>query len=375
MPDLNPAAVADPLYLRRIHAPADSTRELVHLLGSRALRYCAFDGEGWQLGVEDAGHAQDAFLLPEPLPRPQSGNLVFTWFSENAMTLQLQQLLDGFSDFSLELVAAATLAARADRQVFRFEVRGDAGCGDAEREALRRWCLAFSEDHASDLVVQSAESCRLPKLACFDMDSTLIRAEVIDELAAVAGVGEQVAAITAAAMRGELDFQQSFRKRMGLLEGFTEDALASVADRLPLMAGAQQLLATLQRLGCRNAVLSGGFTYFAIYLRENKLALDYVRANELEFRDGQLTGGVIEPIVDGEAKAAHLQAIAAELGAGLDEVIAVGDGANDLPMLGLGALGIAIHAKPKVRAEAPQAISHFPLDVALYLFGLSDRDF
>lgn len=370
MPDLNPAAVADPLYLRRIHAPADSTRELVHLLGSRALRYCAFDGEGWQLGVEDAGQEQDHFLLPERLPQPKPGNLVFTWLSENAVTLQLQQLLDGFSDFSLQLVSAVTLAARPDRQVFRFEVHGD-----ADREALRRWCLAFGEDHASDLVVQPAESCRLPKLACFDMDSTLIRAEVIDELAAVAGVGEQVAAITAAAMRGELDFQQSFRKRMGLLEGFTEGALASVAERLPLMAGAQQLLATLQRLGCRNAVLSGGFTYFANYLRENKLALDYVRANELEFRDGQLTGGVIEPIVDGEAKAAHLQAIAAALGAGLDEVIAVGDGANDLPMLGLGALGIAIHAKPKVRAEAPQAISHFPLDVALYLFGLSDRDF
>ncbi|WP_299594571.1 phosphoserine phosphatase SerB [uncultured Microbulbifer sp.] len=260
------------------------------------------------------------------------------------------------------------LAAGTDCSAIRLQLEGELDFNEA-RQAL----LVLAGEQGIELTLQAGTTQRAPKLACFDMDSTLIQAEVIDELAKIAGVGDQVAEITLSAMRGELDFQQSFRKRMGLLKGFTEARLAEIAPKLPIMPGAPRLLRALRALGCKTAILSGGFTYFANYLKDNHLAVDVIHANQLEFDDGALTGGVIDPIVDGARKALLLQEIATELGFSLDEVIAVGDGANDLPMLSLGALGIAFHAKPKVRAEAPQAIDGFGLDAALYLFGLNDR--
>ena len=224
-----------------------------------------------------------------------------------------------------------------------------------------------------DLLLLPGTNQRPPKLAGFDMDSTLIDAEVIDELAKITGIGEQVAAITEAAMRGELDFRQSFKKRMALLKGFSETRLAEIATQLPIKEGAEKLLRALRALDCKTAILSGGFTYFANYLQRERLAVDFVHANQLEFAGGALTGGVIEPIVDGMRKKELLQQMAGDLQLAPDQVIAVGDGANDIPMLNLGALGIAIHPKPKVRLEAPQAITHFGLDAALYLFGLNDQ--
>lgn len=211
------------------------------------------------------------------------------------------------------------------------------------------------------------------RLVCFDMDSTLIEAEVIDELAKAAGVGEQVVEITEAAMRGELDFNESFAKRMALLKGLDESVLAEIADQLPVTEGAAHLISTLRSLGYKTAILSGGFNYFGRYLQE-KLGIDYVYANELDIVDGKVTGEVKGTVVNGERKAELLRELAAKENISLEQVIAVGDGANDLPMLSIAGLGIAFRAKPLVKASAKQSISNLGLDAILYLIGFRDRD-
>ena len=210
------------------------------------------------------------------------------------------------------------------------------------------------------------------RLVVFDMDSTLIEAEVIDELARVAGVGEQVSAITERAMRGEIDFSESFRTRVALLKGLAEGALAQVASELKVTEGAEHLLATLHTLGYKTAIVSGGFTYFARYLQA-RLGIDYIHANELDIAGGKVTGEVVGTIVDGARKAELLRQLAAEQNIDLQQVIAVGDGANDLPMLSIAGLGIAFRAKPLVQQSAEQSISTLGLDAILYLLGLSDR--
>jgi len=210
------------------------------------------------------------------------------------------------------------------------------------------------------------------RLVAFDMDSTLIEAEVIDELAKVAGVGDQVSAITERAMRGELDFSESFRARVALLEGLPETALEQVAASLRISEGAEHLISTLRRLGYRTAILSGGFTYFARFLQD-RLGMDYVHANELDIADGKVTGNIKGTIVDGARKAELLTQLAAEEGIDLQQVIAVGDGANDLPMLSIAGLGIAFRAKPLVQKSAEQSISTLGLDAILYLLGFADR--
>ena len=210
------------------------------------------------------------------------------------------------------------------------------------------------------------------RLVCFDMDSTLIEAEVIDELAKEAGVGEQVVAITEAAMRGELDFKQSFTERMRLLAGLDEGALQTVAENLSLTEGAEKLIGTLKKLGYKTAILSGGFDYFGHYL-QRRLGIDYVFANHLEIKAGKLTGNVVPPIVDGERKAELLRQLAQREKISVEQVIAVGDGANDLPMLSIAGLGIAFRAKPLVKASAKQSISQLGLDAILYLIGFRDR--
>lgn len=214
---------------------------------------------------------------------------------------------------------------------------------------------------------------RTRRLVCFDMDSTLIDAEVIDELAKAAGVGEQVAAITEEAMRGELDFKDSFARRMALLKGLDESVLSEIAQNLRLTEGAEHLISTLRQLGYKTAILSGGFTYFGQFLQQ-KLGIDYVFANELEIIDGKVTGRVIGDVIDGQRKAALLRELASKECISLEQVIAVGDGANDLPMLSIAGLGIAFRAKPMVKASAKQSISTLGLDAILYLMGLRDRD-
>ena len=211
------------------------------------------------------------------------------------------------------------------------------------------------------------------RLVAFDLDSTLIQSEVIDELAKLAGVGEQVQAITESAMRGELDFQASFRKRVSLLKGLPATALDDVVKRVPLMDGAERLVGTLRRLGYKTAILSGGFSFFGRTLQE-RLGIEYLHSNELAIENGIVTGEVIPPIVDGARKAAMLKEIAQKENLSMEQVIAVGDGANDLPMLSLAGLGIAFRAKPIVRQSAKQSISKLGLDGILYLLGVRDRD-
>jgi phosphoserine phosphatase len=210
------------------------------------------------------------------------------------------------------------------------------------------------------------------RLVCFDMDSTLIQTEVIDELAELAGVGEEVRAITESAMNGQIDFSESFKKRMALLEGLSEEVLQNVAINLPITKGAHRLMKALKYYGYKTAILSGGFTYFGEYLQK-ELGIDYVYANQLEIIDGKLTGNYLGEIVDGQKKAEYLKAIAEKEGIHINQTIAVGDGANDLPMLNLAGLGIAFHAKPKVKESASTSISSLGLDGVLYLLGYHDR--
>lgn len=245
---------------------------------------------------------------------------------------------------------------------------------DCDEKVLREAFLAAATELDVDIALQRDDIFRRNRrVVVFDMDSTLIKAEVIDELAKEAGVGDQVAAITESAMRGELDFNQSFRKRVGLLKGMDESVLQKVAARLPLNDGIEELMGNLRALGFKTAILSGGFTYFARGLQQ-KLGFDYVYANELDFKDGKLTGEVKGEIVNGQRKAELLREIAANEGVRLEQTIAVGDGANDLPMLSIAGLGIAFRAKPLVRKNAQQAITTLGLDGVLYLIGFRDQD-
>ncbi|MFQ3171669.1 MAG: phosphoserine phosphatase [Oleispira sp.] len=255
------------------------------------------------------------------------------------------------------------------RACVEFSVRGD-----ADQAVLREKFLAVSNDLDVDIAVQEDNVYRRNRrLVAFDMDSTLIEAEVIDELAAAAGVGEQVAEITERAMRGEIDFTESFHERVALLKGLSGDVLQEIAERLPVTEGAERLIRNLKSLGYTTVILSGGFNYFGNYLK-NKLGIDYVFANELDMEDGIVTGKVTGTVVDGNRKAQLLREIAEKEGIRLEQTIAVGDGANDLPMLSIAGLGIAFRAKPLVQESAQQSISILGLDGVLYLLGYRDRD-
>ncbi|PTT98152.1 phosphoserine phosphatase SerB [Pseudomonas sp. HMWF031] len=251
-----------------------------------------------------------------------------------------------------------------------FSVRGEA----ADPQALRAEFLSVAQELNVDIAFQEDSLFRRNRrLAVFDMDSTLIEAEVIDELAKAAGVGDKVSEITERAMAGELDFRASFKERLALLKGLDVGVLDSIGASLRLTEGAETLFAELKRLGYKTAILSGGFTYFAKQLQA-KLGIDYVFANELEVVDGKVTGVAIEPIVDAQRKADLLRELAHKEGLRLEQTIAVGDGANDLPMLAIAGLGVAFRAKPLVKQSAKQAISTLGLDGVLYLLGFRDRD-
>ncbi len=249
-----------------------------------------------------------------------------------------------------------------------FSMRGT----PKDKTALKKSLLKLANSEGMDISFQKESMYRRTRrLICFDMDSTLIQTEVIDELADRAGVGQQVREITESAMRGEIDFNESFRQRVALLKGLDVSVMQEIAENLPITEGVERLMKTLKLVGFKIAILSGGFMFFGNYLKE-KFGIDYVYANDLEIKEGKLTGRYLGNIVDGQRKAELLSLIAQVEGVDLQQTVAVGDGANDLQMLSTAGLGIAFHAKPKVKAGAKQHISNVGLDGLLYFLGYKD---
>jgi phosphoserine phosphatase len=332
-----------------------------------------------ELGVTMKLHPLDEEKYNSWVGEAHRPRYIITLLSRSVSAAQISAITKVVSEAGLNIDTIYRLSGRVpldcndyecSRGCVEFTVRGT----PRDVAELRAKFLEISSELMVDIGFQEDNIFRRNRrLVAFDMDSTLIQAEVIDELAKEAGVGDQVAAITESAMRGELDFKQSLRKRLSLLEGLDESVLQKVADRLPMSEGAETLISNLKNVGYKIAILSGGFTYFGEILRQ-RYGIDYVYANELEIVDGKLTGRAVGDIVDAQKKAELLQSIAAQEGISLQQVIAVGDGANDLPMLNLAGLGIAFHAKPKVKQGARQAISTLGLDAILFLIGMRSRD-
>ena len=258
--------------------------------------------------------------------------------------------------------------ARTPKASVEFSVRGT----PRDKEQMKADFMKLSAEQEMDISFQEESMFRrMRRLICFDMDSTLIETEVIDELAIRAGVGDQVKSITEAAMRGEIDFCESFRQRCALLKGLDVSVMQEIAENLPITEGVDRLMRILKKVGFKIAILSGGFTYFGNYLKQ-KYNIDYVYANELEVENGKLTGRHVGDIVDGKRKAELLRLITQVENVDIRQTVAVGDGANDLPMISIAGLGIAFHAKPKVKATAKQSISTIGLDGILYFLGYKD---
>ena len=303
---------------------------------------------------------------------------IVTLLSRKVTAEQLQRVTAITAQHGLNIDKIDRLSARTpldaptdkSKVCIEFSVLGE----PADAKALQAEFLGVAQELNIDIAFQQDSLYRRNRrLAVFDMDSTLIEAEVIDELAKAYGVGDRVSEITERAMRGELDFRASFKERMALLKGLDVSVLDEIGASLRLTEGAENLFAELKRLGYKTAILSGGFTYFARQIQA-RLGIDYVFANELEVVDGKCTGVAVEPIVDAQRKADLLRELAAKEGLSLEQTIAVGDGANDLPMLAIAGLGVAFRAKPLVKQSAKQAISTLGLDGVLYLLGVRDRE-
>jgi len=303
---------------------------------------------------------------------------IITLISRQTSATQLSKLTEVIykQGLNIDIITRLTGRPKLDKMdaksksSIEFSVRGN----PIDETAFREELMEISKATGADIAFQKDNIFRRNRrLVCFDMDSTLIQTEVIDELAKRHGVGDKVKAITESAMRGEIDFNESFIQRVALLKGLDEDVMEDIAHNLPLTEGAEKLFKTLRKYGFKTAILSGGFTYFGRYL-QHKLGVDYVFANDLEIRNGKLTGKHKGEIVNGEMKAEMLKKIAFKEDIHLEQVVAVGDGANDLPMLNMAGLGIAFHAKPKVKANAQHSISTIGLDVILYLMGFRDRE-
>ncbi|MDX9918800.1 MAG: phosphoserine phosphatase SerB [Paludibacter sp.] len=309
--------------------------------------------------------------------RQGAGRYVLTILGQVVNARQLSRVTSVVSGFNLNIDSIKRLtgrlpledvAAESIRSCVELSVRGDL----QNKKEFSKKLMSLSADLGIDISFQQDDLFRRNRrLICFDMDSTLIKTEVIDELADRAGVGTQVREITEAAMRGEIDFNESFIQRVALLKGLDVSVLEEIANNLPIMDGALRLMRILKKCGYKIAILSGGFSFFGNHLKK-LFDVDYVYANDLEIENGKLTGKHQGDIVDGKRKAELLRLIAQVEKIDLQQVIAVGDGANDLPMLNLAGLGIAFHAKPKVKANAQQSISTIGLDGVLYFLGFRD---
>jgi len=304
---------------------------------------------------------------------------IVTILGEKLAAEQISKITKVIAEKNLNIDSIKRLTGRTSliseeeypRACIQMSIRG--GIGTEKKSDFNKKFMQISTELGVDIAFQEDNIYRRNRrLVCFDMDSTLIQTEVIDKLAEVAGVGEEVKAITESAMEGKIDFKESFIRRMRLLKGLSEDVLNDVAVNLPITKGARRLIDTLKNYGFKTAILSGGFTYFGHFLQK-ELGIDYVYANQLEIKDGVLTGGYLGDIVDGNKKAEYLKEIVKKEDIDISQTIAIGDGANDLQMLNLAGLGIAFHAKPKVKDNVQNSISSIGLDGVLYLLGYHDR--
>lgn len=309
--------------------------------------------------------------------RQGKNRYILTVLGRKLKATQIEAISRLIADQELNIDSIVRLSGRASiqnpmkrtRACIQFSVRGT----PKDKEVLHAELMRMSREMEIDCSFQTDNMYRrMRRLICFDMDSTLIQTEVIDELARKHGVYEKVAAITESAMRGEIDFKESFTERCKLLKGLDVSVMRDIAENLPFTEGVDRLMYVLKKYGYKIAILSGGFTFFGEYIQK-KYGIDYVYANELEIDDtGHLTGNYVGEIVDGRRKAELLKLIAQVEKVDLQQTIAVGDGANDLPMLSQAGLGIAFHAKPRVVANAQQSINTIGLDGVLYFLGFKD---
>jgi len=346
------------------HSSSSILKDLLfraHKLGIQ-IRFSAIDSESYESWAAQYGQQRR----------------IITLLGRRLTAVQLAKVATALAESDLNIDVITRLSGRVSlddpesfpKACIQITVSGSL----AEPGQLRGQLFKISEETGIDISIHMDDIYRhARRLVVFDMDSTLIQGEVINILAQHAGAGGQVAEITAAAMNGEMDFKESFTRRVALLKGLDEKVLAATARNLTLTEGAERVISTLKRLGYKIGIISGGFDYFGEYL-QNKLGLDYVFANVLEIKDGKVTGNITGDIIDGPKKAEILKTIATVENINLQQTIALGDGANDLPMISIAGLGIAYHAKPMVKANAEKSISNVGLDGLLYLMGISERE-